>query len=314
MKILVTGSKGFLGRHLMPVLYRVYGSDQVIGLARQDYDLMDVDQTQAMFVTHKPDVVIHLAAYSGGIGVNARCPADFYHRNILLQALMFRAAAENGVHKLIYPMGGCSYPATAASPIEEDQMWNGYPQRESAGYSMAKKMGIVASQAYRQQYGLNSIILIPGNMYGEYDNFRNGESHVIPAMIRRYYEARQNGSPEIEMWGTGAPVRDFVYAGDVAALFPFFIDHYNSSDPVNISSGIATTIRELAETMCDVMSFPGRIRWDTDKPDGQKIKVFSTKRMQSLGLSCSTELRSGLEKTIRWFEENYPSGGDGLRL
>jgi GDP-L-fucose synthase len=179
---------------------------------------------------------------------------------------------------------------------------------------MAKKMGIVASRAYRHQYGLDSVILIPGNMYGEYDNFRASESHVVPAMIRRYYEAMQAGASEIEMWGTGRPVRDFVYAGDVASAFPYFIDHYNSSDPVNISSETQTSIRELAETICELMGYQGVLRWDTSKPDGQMIKIFSTGKMQSLGLSCPTGLRQGLERTIAWFSQNYKNGGDALRL
>jgi len=314
MKIVVTGSQGFLGRHLMPVLNSTYKTDQVIGLARKDYNLSNSDDVQRLFLDIKPDIVVHLAAYSGGIGANARCPADFYHRNILLQALMFRAAAEHEVRKLIYPIGGCSYPADAISPIDEDQLWNGYPQPESAGYSMAKKMGIVASRAYRQQYGLNSVILIPGNMYGEYDNFRNTESHVVPALIRRCFEARQAGRGELEMWGTGQPVRDFVYAADVASLFPFFIDHYDSSDPVNISSGTTTSIKNLAELVCDLMGFHGILRWDAEKPDGQMVKIFSNRKMQLLGLSCSTTLQHGLEKTISWLIHNFENRGDGLRI
>jgi GDP-L-fucose synthase len=314
MKIVVTGSQGFLGRHLMPVLRSAYPADQVVAFARKEYDLINPEDVRRLFLKNKPDIVIHLAAYSGGIGANARYPADFYHRNILLQSLMFRAAAEQGVSKLIYPMGGCGYPANATSPIDEDQLWNGYPQPESAGYSMAKKMGIVASRVYRQQYGLNSVVLIPGNMYGEYDNFRNSESHVVPAMIRRFYEARQTNKTEMELWGTGRPVRDFVYAGDVASVIPYFIENYDCSDPVNISSGTTTSICELAETISELMGFQGTLQWDATKPDGQMIKIFSPKKMQSLGLSCPTPLRRGLEKTVDWFIKNYPSGGDGLRM
>ena len=314
MKIVVTGSTGFLGRHTMPILRAQYGEEHVIGLSSKDYDLMDPVQVKQMFRDHRPEVVVHFAAYSGGIGLNRTRPADFYYRNIVLQALMFQVCAENGVKKLVYPMGGCSYPAKAISPISEEQMWNGYAQEESAGYSMAKKMGIVASRSYRTQYDLDSVVIIPGNMYGEYDNFRNAESHVVPAMVRRYYEAMLNGVDEVVMWGTGAPQRDFVYAGDVAATIPFFIEEYHSSEIVNISSGTTTAIKELAETIKEMTGYQGKISWDTTKPDGQMVKIFDTTRMNALGLSCPTSLRDGLQKTIAWLGKNYANQGDGIRL
>ncbi|HQR04677.1 MAG: NAD-dependent epimerase/dehydratase family protein [Proteobacteria bacterium] len=313
-KIVVTGATGFLGRHLMPLLESAYGRQHVIGLSSSDFDLLQQDRIEQMFAAHRPEILIHLAAYSGGIGANRTFPADFFYRNALFVTLMFEAAARHGVKKMIYPMGGCSYPATAPSPISEDQMWNGYPQPESAGYSVAKKMGIVTSSAYRQQYGLNSVVLIPGNMYGEYDNFRNNESHVVPAMIRRYYETKQRGEKEILMWGDGTPVRDFVYAGDVARTIPWFIENYDSSEPVNISSGTETSIRTLAETIRRQMAWDGEIRWDTTKPNGQMVKIFSVERLASLGLGCNTPLEEGLGKTIRWLEQNYPAGSDRIRL
>lgn len=314
VRIVVTGATGFLGRHLMPILRQRYGAGYVIGLSRRDYDLMEPDQVRRMFAEQKPDVLIHLAAYSAGIGANKEYPADFYYRNTLLTALVFQEAAINQVRKMIYPMGGCSYPATARSPIDESQMWDGFPQIESAGYSMAKKMGIVASISYRKQYGLNSVVLIPGNMYGEYDNFRPGESHVIPAMVRRYYEAKKTGAKEVVMWGTGEPVRDFVYAGDVAATFPYFIEHYDSSEPVNISSGTTTSIRELAEMIKEMVGFEGRIVWDASKPNGQMVKIFDVRRLNGLGLSCDTPLRDGLRRTIEWLVQNYEARTDGIRL
>lgn len=312
--IVVTGANGFLGRHLIPVLNRCYGTENVIGLSSRDYDLMNPEQVKSMFADHRPDVLVHLAAYSGGIGANRTYPADFYYKNTLLTALVFQEAALNKVKKMIYPMGGCSYPATAKSPIDEGQMWHGYPQPESAGYSAAKMMGIVASKSYRTQYGLNSVVLIPGNMYGEYDNFRNQESHVVPAMVRRYYEAQCAGDKQIVMWGTGNPTRDFVYAGDVAAVFPYFIDHYDSSEPVNISTGTAMPIRDLAETIKTLTGFDGEIVWDASKPDGQMEKIFGVKRLNELGLSCKTQLQDGLTRTIDWFSRNYEERTDGIRL
>lgn len=314
MKIIVTGSTGFLGRHLMPILEATYGANHVVGLSSKDFDLLKQDHVEQMFQAHKPEVLVHLAAYSGGIGANRTFPADFFYKNALFTTLMFEAAARHGVKKMVYPMGGCSYPATATSPISEDQMWNGYPQPESAGYSVAKKIGIVLSQSYRQQYGLNSVVLIPGNMYGGYDNFRDSESHVVPAMVRRYYETKLRGEKEIMMWGNGAPVRDFVYAGDVAKTIPWLIENYDSSEPVNVSSGTEVSIRELAETIKNKMGWDGEIKWDASKPNGQMVKIFDVARLNGLGLSCNTSLEDGLDKTIQWLERNYVAQSDGIRL
>ncbi|MGH9721944.1 MAG: NAD-dependent epimerase/dehydratase family protein, partial [Bryobacteraceae bacterium] len=311
-RIVVTGASGFLGRHLMPVLQARYGAGRVIGLSSRDYDLTDPGAVRRMFDERKPEVLIHLAAYVGGIGANRERPASFFHRNILLTALAFEEASQRFAGaggKLLVPMGGCSYPARATSPISEDQMWNGYPQAESAAYSVAKKMSLVASEAYRSQHGLNSVVVVPGNLYGEYDNFREKESHVVPALARRFYEARLAGRPEVTVWGSGRAERDFVYAGDVAALFPFFIDSYDSSEPVNLSSGTTTPIRMLAETISELTGFQGELVWDTSKPDGQPVKIFDVRRMEALGLECPTPLRVGLEKTIGWLARNYATRG-----
>lgn len=314
MTVLVTGATGFLGRHLVPILEGKYGKDAVKGVSSKDYNLINPVEVKKMFSDLQPEVVVHLAAYSGGIGANKEFPADFYYRNTLLTAMLFQEAAMSKVKKMIYPMGGCSYPALAMSPIDESQMWNGFPQPESAGYSTAKKMGIVASQSYRKQYGLNSVILIPGNMYGEYDNFHPRDSHVVPAMLRRYYEAMLENAEKVVMWGSGLPVRDFVYAGDVAAVIPWFIENYDETGPVNISSGTTTSIKELAETIKELTGFKGEIEWDASKPDGQIMKIFDVSRLKSLGLSCPTPLREGIKRTIDWLARNYNNRGDGIRL
>jgi GDP-L-fucose synthase len=313
-RILLTGATGFLGRHTRPVLEQQYGAENVVAVSSSDYNLMDPHQVELMCAEVRPDVVVHYAAYSGGIGANRTYPADFYFRNTILTALTFEAAARHRLQKLIYPMGGCAYPANARSPISEDQLWQGFPQKESAPYSTAKMMGIVAAQSFKQQYGLNATVIIPGNLYGEYDNYHPLDSHVVPAMIRRYYEAKLNHINRVEMWGTGAPQRDFVYAGDVARLIPFFIDKYDEVGPVNISTGTATSIKTLATTIARLIGYDGEILWDATKPDGQMIKIFAADRLKGLGIACDTPLEAGLARTIQWFVANYVNRGDGLRL
>lgn len=314
IKILITGATGFLGRHTKAFLEENYGIDNVVGVCSSDYDLMNAGSVKQMFDDVRPDVVVHLAAYSGGIGANRTYPADFYFRNTLLTALTFEEAAKREVKKLIYTMGGCSYPAKAASPIDEGQLFCGYPQVESAGYSTAKMMGVVAANSYKQQYGLNATVLIPGNLYGEFDNFRYNESHVVPAMLRRYFEAKRDGKPFVEMWGSGAPTRDFTYAGDVARLIPFFIDEYDDVGPVNLCTATSTSIKTLAETIAQQVGYAGEIFWDVTKPDGQMVKIFSNERMKALGLCCPTSLVEGLKRTFAWLERNYETRGEGLRL
>ena len=314
MRIVVTGASGFFGRNLLPILQKIYGQRNVIGLSSKDYDLMDLKQVDKMFKEKRPQVLIHLAAYSGGIGVNQAYPADFFYRNILLAVPVFKVAMQYGIRKMIYPIGGCSYPAKAISPIDENQMWKGFPQEESAGYSLAKMMGLAASNCYRQQYNFNSAVIIPGNLYGKYDNFRPDEAHVIPALIRRLYEAKVNGAEEVMVWGTGCPERDFVYIEDVAATIPFFIENYNESGPVNISSGTRTSIKQLAEAISELVGYSGNIVWDISKPDGQMIKIYDISRMKELGLNCPTPLSTGLATTVDWFVYNYQNQKEELRL
>jgi len=307
-RILVTGGSGFLGRHVIPVLRKHYPDAEVIGVSSRDYDLVEQEQVRRMFSEVKPNWVLALAGYVGGIGANRDYPADFFYRNLVMNTLTIHEAYRAGADKLLAVMGGCSYPVSAASPIREEQMWDGLPAAESTPYSVAKKMALIQSESYRRQYGFNSIVLIPGNVYGEFDNYELANSHVVPAMIRKFYEAAHRGDPSVTLWGTGAPTRDFVYARDVAELFPWFLEHYDSSEPVNLSTGVSTSIRELAELVRELGGYRGDLIWDREKPDGKKFKIFSDERLRSLGLSCPTSLREGLERTIRWFEENYDKG------
>lgn len=300
-RILVTGSTGFLGHHLMPVLRDEFSEAEIIGVSRRDGDLREAGVAARLLAITRPDCVVHLAAKSGGILANQNQPADYFHDNLAINLHLFHETWRAGVRKLVLFMGGCSYPASARSPIGEDQMWNGYPQIESAGYSVAKKMLLTQSWAYRVQHGFNSIVLIPGNVYGEWDNFNLTESHVIPALIRKTVEARDRGDSSIVAIGTGRPVRDFVYAGDVAATVPWFVRHYCSSDPVNISTGTRTTVKDLFAAVCRATGFAGRVEWDPSQPDGQMERIYDVSRLRALGLSCNTPLAEGLHRTARWF-------------
>jgi GDP-L-fucose synthase len=309
-RILITGATGFLGTHLREAL-----SDQghtFTGLGSQDYELTNQLAVEKMFEEHKPEVLFHFAGYSGGIKTNKERPAEFFQRNILMNTLTLDAAHRHGVEKMVCVMGGCSYPATAPSPIKEEEMWNGFPQFESAPYSTAKKMLLIASESYRRQYGFNSIVMIPGNVYGPYDNYNLNDSHVIPALIRKIYEAKLNNTPELRMWGTGKPTRDFIFARDAVDGVVKAAEIYDSSEPINISTGGTVSIRELVETTVELTGFAGEIIWETDKPDGQMYKGFAADRMhERLGFHAETSLRDGLNKTIDWFKANYP---DGIRL
>ncbi|MDX6767760.1 MAG: GDP-L-fucose synthase [Candidatus Methylacidiphilales bacterium] len=302
-RVLVTGAKGFVGRNLVPRL--AASGCELITPGRKDYDLLEQDQVRALFRDTRPQVVFHLAAYVGGILANRDYPADFCYRNMALAAHPLHEAWKSGVEKFVGLMGGCSYPATAPSPIREDQLWNGYPQPESAPYSLAKAMGHELAKAYRRQYGFDAIVLVPGNIYGPWDNFDLNASHVIPALIRKYVEARESGTNEITAWGTGAPKRDFVYIEDVCRAVVHAAQVYSGPEIINISSGTRVTIRELVELISNLAGYQGKILWDSTKPDGQMDKGFDVGRMRDiLGFECTTPLREGLEKTFAWFTQN----------
>lgn len=303
--LLLTGATGFLGRNALEVLSRTY---DVRPVSRRDHDLLDPAAVRAMFRDARPEAVVHLAGLVGGIGANLARPADFCHQNLLMNTLVIHEASLAGVKKLVAMVGGCSYPANAPHPIPETALWQGYPQAENAPYSTAKRMVPVLLEAYASQYGLRSAVAIPGNVYGPHDNFSLETGHVVPAMIRRFHEAAVSGAGSVTCWGSGRPVRDFLYAGDLAACLPFLLEEYEGPEPLNIARGEATSIRVLAEAAAAVTGFSGEIRWDTSRPDGQEEKILDVTRMRALGLDCPTPLEEGLRLTLEWYLDNLEHG------
>jgi GDP-L-fucose synthase len=305
-RVLVTGSTGFIGSNLVRRL-RGLGCE-VIAPTRDDYDLLEQQQVRRLFADSRPDITFHLAAMVGGIVANKKYPADFCYRNLMMNTCMFHEAYEAGVKKYVTLVGGCSYPAHAPSPIPETEFWNGYPQPESASYALAKRMEVVMTRAYRDQYAFDAITLLPGNVYGPYDNFKPESAHVIPATIRRVVETMERDDSVITVWGSGAPVRDFVFIDDVCDVVLREVHTYSSSEIMNISSGVPTTIRELVESVTDLCGYKGRIEWDTSKPDGQLHKVFDISRLLERAPDFKpTPLREGLQRTIEWFQREHAS-------
>ncbi|MBK9712868.1 MAG: GDP-L-fucose synthase [Kouleothrix sp.] len=299
-RVLVTGASGFVGSNLAPLL-QLKGCT-LLAPSRAEYDLLEQHKVRLLLKDTRPDVVFHLAALSAGIMANKQYPADFCYQNLLMNTTMMHESFKAGVRKYITLIGGCSYPANAPSPISEDRLWNGYPQPESAPYSVAKKMNVTMAEAYRRQHDFDAIVLTPGNLYGPYDNFDLQNSHVIPALIRKFFTAQSSALEEVVVWGTGAPVRDFIYVGDACEAIVLAAETYSEPGIINISSGLQVTIRELAETLAEIVGYTGRIRWDTSKPDGQMYKGFDVARMhERLGYRCRTSLREGLRKTVDWF-------------
>jgi len=308
-KVLVTGATGFVGSNLVPLLRDT--RCELVAPSRRDYDLLDQAQVRRMFQDHRPEIVFHLAGLIGGIGANKSRPAEFCYENLLMGTMLLHESWRAGVKKYITLMGGCSYPANAPSPIKETELFNGMPQPESASYSLAKAMSAIQAEAYRRQHQFNAIVLVPGNLYGPFDNFDLNNSHVIPALIRKFIEAKAANKPEVAAWGSGRPTRDFVYVNDAVEVILAAAERYNQSDIINISSGRAVTIKELTETVAELAGYRGKVVWDTSKPDGQLYKGFDVTRMKELlGCKCRTSLRDGLRKTIEWFLSKPP----GLRL
>jgi len=303
-RVAITGGKGFLGRHVTEAVKRRQ-PEAVFPLDTDDYDLRDVTAIRTLLHDLKPNLVIHLAARVGGIGANQAHPAEFFYDNLMMGVQLVHECWKAKVEKLVLLGTVCAYPKFTPVPFKEDDIWNGYPEETNAPYGLAKKMLLVQSQAYRQQYGYNSIFLLPVNLYGPHDHFHPSVSHVIPALIKKCLDAKDRNAPFIEAWGDGSPTREFLFARDGAEGIVLAAERYNDSAPVNIGSAFEISIKDLTETIARLTSYQGEIRWDSSKPNGQpRRKLDVTRAEQAFGFRSTTSFEAGLKETIDWYLAN----------
>ena len=303
-RIVVTGGAGFLGSYVLEGLKR-RGCKHVLVPKIEDYDLVQMKDISRMYDDMTPDVVIHLAAVVGGIGANREHPGKFFYENLMMGIQLIEQARLRKIEKFVAIGTVCAYPKFTPVPFKEEDIWNGYPEETNAPYGLAKKMLLAQSQAYRQEYGFNSIFLLPVNLYGPGDNFNPESSHVIPALIKKCIDAIDRGDKYIECWGTGSASREFIYADDAAEGILLAAELYNGSDAVNIGAGFEITIKDLAEKIVKLTGFKGGIRWDPTKPDGQPRRCLDTAKAKKLfGFQAETGFDEGLKATIEWYKKN----------
>jgi len=305
-RIVVTGGVGFLGRYVTAELRRAgVPADRILVPRHADYELTDERAVERMYADMRPTVVIHLAAEVGGIGANRENPGRFFYANMAMGLHLVEHARRVGLAKFVQVGTICAYPKFTPVPFREEDLWNGYPEETNAPYGIAKKSLLVMLQAYRQQYGLNGIYLLPVNLYGPGDDFDPRTSHVIPALIRKFVEAGESGADEVVVWGTGNASREFLYVEDCARGIVLAAERYDSPEPVNLGAGFEITIRELAEKIRELASYKGRLVWDRSKPDGQPRRRLDTSRAaERFGFSAQLGFDDGLRRTIDWFAKN----------
>lgn len=300
---LVTGGAGFLGSRVVEKL-KERGCRDVIVPRSREYDLREKDDIRRAIKDAAPDVIIHLAARVGGIGANRAHPAEYFYDNLMMGVQLLHEAWQAGVRKFVAIGTVCAYPKYTPVPFREDDLWDGYPEETNAPYGLAKKMLLVQSQAYRQQYGYNSIFLLPVNLYGPGDNFDPESSHVIPALIKKCVDAQERGDKTIEVWGDGSPTREFLYVDDAAEGILLAAERYNDSLPVNLGSSYEISIKQLVETITQLTGFTGKILWDTTKPNGQPRRKLDTSRAErAFGFRAKTDFTTGLAHTVAWYRE-----------
>jgi GDP-L-fucose synthase len=305
-KILVTGAHGFLGSFVTEALL-ARGATELLTPRHAELDLLDRDQIHAYLDEHRPDAIVHLAAVVGGIGANRRHPGRFFYENLIMGVELIEGARRFGVHKVATVGTICAYPKFTPVPFREDALWEGYPEETNAPYGIAKKALLVMGQAYRQEYGLDAIYLLPVNLYGPRDDFDPATSHVIPALIRKMVEARDQNQPEVEVWGDGSPSREFLHARDAARGIAMALERYDSPEPVNLGTGTEITIKALAELIARLTGYRGTLRWNPDQPNGQPRRCLDTSRArESFGFVAETSFEDGLAETIAWWEQHKP--------
>jgi GDP-L-fucose synthase len=300
-RITVTGGAGFLGGHLVEQLHRK-GCRDVFVPTRDEYDLTRPDAMERLFNAQRPEVLIHLAAVVGGIGANRANPGRFFYENAIMGIQLLETARRYSTEKTVVLGTICAYPKHTPVPFREEELWNGYPEETNAPYGVAKKALLVQCQAYRQQYGMSAIFLLPVNLYGPRDNFDLETSHVIPALIRKCVEAVEQNRQEIVLWGDGSPTREFLYVADAADGILAATERYDKPDPVNLGSGMEISVRDLAEKIAELTGFKGRIVWDTTKPNGQPRRCLDVSRAErEFSFRASTPFEEGLRQTIAWY-------------
>lgn len=299
-RVLLTGATGMIGSALKKRLEEE--ACKILAPTRQELDLSNQSAVGEWMEKHRPQVVFHLAARVGGIYANKTFPAEFMYQNLTMQTNVIHSAWKIGVEKLLFLGSSCTYPKTAPQPLSEDTLLQGHPEPTNVWYAVAKLAGIKMCQAYRQQYGCDFIVGMPANSYGIGDNFDPQQSHVIPALMRRFHDARENGLTEIEIWGTGKPQRELIYVTDVADACVFLMENYSSDEIVNIGSSQEVTIAELAKTLSQVIEFEGNLCFDTSKPDGIMRKVLDNTRLFEMGWRPKISLKEGLKQTYDWFK------------
>ena len=303
-KVIVTGGNGFLGTYVVQKL-EARGTGNIVAPRSSQYDLRDVGAIRKMLSETRPDIVIHLAARVGGIGANMAHPAEFFYDNLMMGVQLLHESWAAGVSKFVGIGTVCAYPADTPVPFREEDFWMGYPEPTNAPYGLAKKMLLVESQAYRDQYGYNSIFLVPVNLYGPRDNFDLETSHVIPALIRKCLEAVEQGVSELQVWGDGSPTREFLYAEDAAEGILLATEFYDSSEPVNLGNEFEVSIRDLVETIANLTGFQGTLQWDTSRPNGQmRRKLDVSRAINQFGFRAQTALEDGLKKTIEFYRQD----------
>jgi GDP-L-fucose synthase len=305
-RVIVTGGAGFLGSFVVAGL-KTRGCTDIFVPRSRDCNLLDRTAIARLFKDTQPTMVLHLAAVVGGIGANREHPGKFFYENAIMGIELIEQARQFHLSKLLVAGTICAYPKYTPVPFQEEELWNGYPEETNAPYGVAKKAILVQCQAYRQEYGLNAVYLLPVNLYGPRDNFDPQSSHVIPALIKKCVDARERGDKFIECWGTGNPTREFLYVEDAAEGILLAAERYDKLDPVNLGSGREISIRDLVSLIAKLTGFPGEIRWDPTKPDGQPRRCLNVEKAQrEFGFQARTPFEEGLRNTIQWYEENRP--------